>query len=128
MIEQRNFVTLILLSIVTCGIYTYYFIYTATRDINTMVGDDGHNVDPTTALLLSIFTCGIYTLYWYYSQGNRMKALADRNNIACQENGTTYLLWMVIGSLLCGVGYYIGMYMFVKNLNILAEAYNGSMH
>ena len=62
MIEQRNFVTFLLLNIITCGIYGWYYIYTMTRDINTMVGDDGRNTDPTTALLLSIFTCGIYTL------------------------------------------------------------------
>ena len=124
MIEQRNFVTFLLLNIITCGIYGWYYIYTMTRDINTMVGDDGRNTDPTTALLLSIFTCGIYTLYWYYTQGNRMKALPDYNNIPCQENGTSYLVWILVGALICGIGSYIGIYLFIKNFNNIATAYN----
>ena len=81
MIQQRNFVTFLLLSLITCGIYTWYFLYTMTWDLYTLVGDDGRTTDPTTVLVLSIVTCGIYTLYWYYTQGNRMKVLADFNNV-----------------------------------------------
>lgn len=124
MIEQRNFVTVLLLSIVTCGIYMFYYYYTTTRDINTMIGNDGKNTEPSTVVLLSIVTCGFYTLYWYYDQGNRMQALAQNNDIPCQENGTTYLLWVLVGSLLCGIGSWIGMYLFIKNFNNLAYAYN----
>ena len=127
MIQERNFWVLLLLNIVTCGIYSYYYIYTTTRDINTMVGNDGQNTEPTTALLLCIFTCGIYTWFWYYAQGNRIKALADRNGIPCQENGTSYLMWLIFGSLLCGIGYYVGLYLFIKNLNNIIRAYNASM-
>ena len=47
MIEQRNFVTFLLLNIITCGIYGWYYIYTMTRDINTMVGDDGRCCCPS---------------------------------------------------------------------------------
>lgn len=126
MIQQRNFVTFILLSLVTCGIYTFYFIYTTTRDINTMVGNDGRNTEPTTAILLSIVTCGFYTYYWYYDQGNRIKALADRNGIPCNENGTSYLMWVLLGTLICGIGSWIGIYLFIKNLNNLIAAYNSS--
>ena len=126
MIQQRNFVTFILLSLVTCGIYTFYFIYTTTRDINTMVGNDGRNTEPTTAILLCIVTCGFYTYYWYYDQGNRIKALADRNGIPCNENGTSYLMWILLGALICGIGSWIGIYLFIKNLNNLIAAYNSS--
>ena len=84
MIQEKNFVTVLLLSIVTCGIYAFYYYYVMTQDINTMVGDDGQNVDPATVVLLTLVTCGFYSWYWYYVQGNRMKALADQNGIPCQ--------------------------------------------
>ena len=77
-------------------------------------------------IVLSIITCGIYSLYWYYVQGNRMKALADYNNVPCQENGTSYLVWILVGALICGIGSYIGIYLFIKNFNNLANAYNMS--
>ena len=128
MIQQRNFWMYLLLNIVTCGFYSWYFFYTPTRDINTMVGDDGRNTEPTTVLLFTLVTCGFYSYYWYYDQGNRIKALADRNNIPCNENGTSYLMWILLGTLICGVGSYIGIYLFIKNLNELISAYNASMY
>lgn len=118
----------LLLNIVTCGFYSWYFFYTTTRDINTMVGDDGRNTEPTTVLLFTLVTCGFYSYYWYYDQGNRIKALADRNNIPCNENGTSYLMWILLGTLICGIGSYIGIYLFIKNLNELISAYNASMY
>ena len=128
MIEQRNFWMYLLLNIVTCGFYSWYFSYTTTRDINTMVGDDGRNTEPTTVLPFTLVTCGFYSYYWYYDQGNRIKALADRNNIPCNENGTSYLMWILLGTLICGIGSYIGIYLFIKNLNELISAYNASMY
>lgn len=127
MIQARNFVTVLLLSIITCGIYGIYYMYTITQDMNTMVGNDGRNTEPSTVVLLEIVTCGFYGWYWYYEQGNRMKALCDQNNIPCEENGTTYLLWTLVGSLICGVGSWIAMYLFIKNFNVLAAAYNQSI-
>ena len=128
MIQQRNFWMYLLLNIVTCCFYSWSFFYTTTRDINTMVGDDGRNTEPTTVLLFTLVTCGFYSYYWYYDQGNRIKALADRNNIPCNENGTSYLMWILLGTLICGVGSYIGIYLFIKNLNELISAYNASMY
>ncbi|MGI5893079.1 MAG: DUF4234 domain-containing protein [Candidatus Merdivicinus sp.] len=128
MIQQRNFWVYLLLNIVTCGFYSWYFLYTTTRDINIMVGDDGRNTEPTTVLLLTLVTCGFYSLYWYYDQGNRIKALSDRNNIPCNENGTSYLMWILIGALICGIGSYIGIFLFIKNLNSLIDAYNASQY
>ena len=128
MIQQRNFWMYLLLNIVTCGFYSWYFFYTTTRDINTMVGDDGRNTEPTTVLLFTLVTCGFYSYYWYYDQGNRIKALPDRNNIPCNENGTSYLMWILLGTLICGIGSYIGIYLFIKNLNELISAYNASMY
>ena len=127
MIQTRNFVTILLLNIITCGIYGLYYMYTVTQDMNTMAGNDGRNTEPSTVVLLTIVTCGFYGWYWYYEQGNRMKALCDRNNIPCEENGTTYLIWILVGALICGVGSWIAMYLFLKNFNVLAAAYNQSV-
>lgn len=75
-------------------------------------------------ILLSIITCGIYGFYWYYKQGNRMQAIGQRNGIQITENGTSLLLWILVGSLLCGLGPLIACYMMTKNMNILCTAYN----
>lgn len=127
MIRQRNFATVFLLSIVTCGIYFFYFLYTTTRDMNIMVGNDNRNTDPGIVVLLSLITCGLYDLFWYYEQGERIKDLSDRNHVPCSDNGVTYLLFHLLGYLTCSILSWIGLYLFIKNFNNLAFAYNSSM-
>ena len=125
---DRSLVMYILLSIVTCGIYSWYFIYSLARDVNIMCRDDGQKTGGLLAfILLSIVTCGIYALYWEYSLGNRLAANAPRFGLNFQENGTTVLLWYLVGAFLCGIGPYVAMYILIKNSNALGAAYNRSM-
>lgn len=66
--EDRSLVMYILLSIVTCGIYSYYFLYSIAQDANVVCADDGKKTSGLAAfILLSIVTCGIYAWIWYYN-------------------------------------------------------------
>ncbi len=122
---DRSLLAYVLLSIITCGIYGYYFIFTVARDINTACEDD----DEETAglgmyILLSFITCGFYNLYWEYKLGNRLAKNGPYFGVQIQENGTTILLWKLIGSLVCGIGYFIGSYILIRNVNTICTAYN----
>lgn len=122
---SRSLVLWIILSLLTCGLYTYYFIYQLANDMNRMCAGDGDETPGMLVfILLSIVTCGFYAYWWYYKIGNRMQANAPRYGLQFQENGTTILLWMTLGILLCGIGPIIGMHVLVKNANALAAAYN----
>lgn len=122
---DRSLLMYILLSIVTCGIYSYWFVYTVAQDLNEICKDDGEKTGGLAAfILLSIVTCGIYSYYWYYKLANRMEANAPKYGISIQENGTTILMWIIFGSLICGIGSYIAMHIIIKNMNALAFAYN----
>ena len=122
---NRSLLTFILLTLITCGIYSYYFIYAMARDVNEVCRDDGQKTGGLLAfILLSIVTCGIYAIYWYYSLGNRLAANAPRYGLYFQENGTTILLWYLVGWLICGIGPFIAMYILIKNTNALCAAYN----
>lgn len=124
---DRSLIAYILLSIVTCGIYSYYFIYTVARDVNTMCREDGEKTGGLLAfILLSFVTCGFYGLYWEYKLGNRLAANAPRYGLTFQENGTTVLLWYLVGMLLCGIGPWVAMHLLIKNTNALAAAYNAA--
>ena len=124
-IQRRDFVTYILLSIITCGIYPIFFWYRFAQDINRVCDGDGDTTtDYIIAWLLSIVTCGIYGFYWYYKLGNRMYNNGPRYGVRINENGTTILLWYVIGMLLCFVGSYIALYYIIRNGNMLFDSYN----
>lgn len=125
MIPQRSLAKYILLTIVTFGIYGLVFMHGYIRDINTVCAGDGKETPGLLkVILLSIITCGIYTLIWYYNVGNRLQENAPRYGLTFSENGTTVLLWMVVGSLLCGIGSFVAMNILIKNLNTLGSAYN----
>ena len=122
---DRNIVMYVLLTIVTCGIYSYYFIYKLAEDVNEMCKDDGQKTAGLGMfILLSIVTCGLYALYWYYMIANRLQANAGKYGITVVENGTTILLWYLVGSLLFGIGPFVAMHLIIKNTNAMASAYN----
>lgn len=122
---DRSLIGWLLLSLVTCGIYSFYFLYCLARDVNTLCQDDG-DYTPGLAefILLSFVTCGFYAYYWYYKIGNRLQANAPRYGRVFQENGTTVLLWQIFGALLCGLGPIFAMNIVINNTNAMATAYN----
>lgn len=122
---DRSLIAYILLNLITCGIYSWYFLYALARDVNVVCAGDGKSTPGLVKLiLLSFITCGIYSFFWYYSLGNRLAANAPRYGLNFQENGTTVLLWLVLGSMLCGIGPFIAMHIIIRNTNDLCGAYN----
>ena len=125
--EDRNLVKYILLNLVTCGIYSWYFIYCWARDVNIACDGDGRHTGGLLAwILLGIVTCGFYPFYWYYSLGNRLQINGQRYGMEIRESGGTILLWMVVGLLTCGLASLYGFYLLLKNTNYICIAYNRS--
>jgi len=115
---------LILLTIVTCGIYAIIFWYNYAEDMNRLCAGDGENTtNYIVAILLSIVTCGIYMWVWYYKIGNRLQKNAPRYGMQFQENGTSVLMWMILGSMLCGIGQFVAWHILIKNMNAIDQAY-----
>ena len=96
-ITKRNLATCIILSIVTCGIYSLYWFIVVTDDAKN-VSNDVEGASGGTALLLSIITCNIYGFYWAYKQGERldnaryMRAMAGGGN-----SNILFLLLQIFG-------------------------------
>ena len=78
-------------------------------------------------VLLSLVTCGLYTFVWFFGVGNRLKFAGERYNVEIKEGGMMIMLLMLVGSLICGVGYWIGIYHIIDNTNTIADAYNKSI-
>mgnify|MGYP002350032495 CR=1 FL=1 len=65
--NTRSIGSIILLSIITCGIYYWVWVYSVTRDLAEY--NEDYSVSPGMAVLLGLITCGIYHLYWWYKIG-----------------------------------------------------------
>lgn len=123
--DDRGLFSYILLSLITCGIYSYYFIYRMAHDVNIACEGDGEMTSGLVKyIVLSIITCGFYSLYWEYSLGNRLAGNAPRYGMVFQENGTSILLWHIFGLVLCGIGPFVAMSILIKNSNRICNAYN----
>lgn len=122
---DRSFVKILLLSFVTLGIYGIYALNKISQDVAVMcAGDNDEMPSYLKAFLLSLITFGIYGIWWTYRFGNRLQNNAARYGLSFSENGTTLLLWQLLGSLLCGIGPLVAFYLIVKNVNALSAAYN----
>ena len=125
MIQQRDFLKYVIFSILTCGIYSIYYWYKYTEDINTVCEGDGKpSPNYIVVILLSIVTCGIYNYFWYYKQADRLYTIAPKYNTVVAEEGTKVLLLMIVFTLVVGIGPWIAMYILTNNLNKVAIEYN----
>jgi hypothetical protein len=101
--EVRNPVTIVLLSLVTCGIYGYYwFYYQLMPELRAYLGrNDEYN--PTTQVILSIVTCGI----WYLlGVAKACKMIQEGQQRAGRPNAEdkTNLIWILFAvNVLLGV-------------------------
>ena len=122
---DRSLIIYILLSIITCGIYSYFFIYSIAQDVNRACDGDGNNTSGLAAfIILSFITCGFYAIYWEYAIANRLAENAPRYGMNFTENGTTVVMWHLVGWVICGIGPFIAMNIIIKNTNRICEGYN----
>ena len=88
--EQKNPVQVIILSIVTCGIYYYYWMYTISNEQKEYLADE--SINPTVDLLIAIFGCGVGHLLWNYRQGERIKRMYEKKGLQTEDESTIYLV------------------------------------
>lgn len=80
MVSQRGIPLAIILSIVTCGIYTVYWQIKLTDEMNTLLNKP-NATSGLMAFIYSVITCGIYFLYWLYKMGDNVDELKGNPEI-----------------------------------------------
>lgn len=118
MIEKRSIPLAILFTIITCGIYWFYWEY---KLIDTMYRV---NNKPSTAgvdLLLGIVTCGIYSIYMMYKMGKLETEAHVLYNLNEKDEA---LLYVILSIFSFGI---ISFAILQSNINNqLADAANGA--
>ena len=95
MIKNRNIAICIILSIVTCGIYSIVWFFSINDEVNIA----SHNDSPSAivAFLLTIVTCGIYGLYWFYCIGQRLEQVRSEQGLPAGSLHLIFLLLSIFG-------------------------------
>ena len=108
--ETRNPVTVILLSIITLGIYALYWYYTIMVDLNMTIEEERFN--PVLMLILSIIC---FPLFWVilYKTDKGLEEISQKEGLRYKEN---FILWLLL-TLVFGIGAFVALYQ-------ITEAYN----
>ena len=93
--RDRSVFLVILFTIITCGIYFYYWIYAVTEEVNEYLGDN--DTSGGLVVLFSLITCGVYLLYWYYKMGKRVSYCQEKAGTRVSDDSLVYLLLSVFG-------------------------------
>ena len=95
-LQSKNIVTCIILSIVTCGFYSLYWLYCLVSDINA-ISDDPNAMSPVLVIILSFVTCGLYFLYWVYKAGSLLDQKMIETGRTAESRPILYVLLAVFG-------------------------------
>lgn len=120
MVQKRDIVTCILLSIVTCGIYGIIWFINLTDDVAKLADDN--EFSGGKAFLFTLLTCGIYGFYWAYKIGKDIFEAQNKRNVPATDNSTVYLILQIFG--LAIVTYCLAQ----SEVNKLAEGSNGTVN
>ncbi|MGE0791716.1 MAG: DUF4234 domain-containing protein [Sandaracinaceae bacterium] len=111
---ERNPVLVVVLSLVTCGLYGFYHAYITTQELCSFTGRT--DINPTTELLLNIVTCGIFGMYIEYRNQQIIDELYKARGVAHEERA------MIVGVLnvatfVVGATYLVATFLYQDELN-----------
>lgn len=98
--EKRNIGLAIVFTMITCGIYGFYWLYKMTEEVHCLVGRR------TTAsggmvILYTLLSCGIYSFYWMYKMGETMTEAKMMRGMHADQNSA--LLYIVLAIFALGI-------------------------
>lgn len=92
-IRAGSIPVMILLTIVTCGIYGWVWYYRMIRNMRIINGED---TSCAGEFLLFMFI-PFYFIYWYYTRGKRFAQSAQARGYAVEDRSTLYLILGLVG-------------------------------
>ena len=122
--DDRSFIGVFFLSLITFGIYVFYFIHVQAIDTNVACAEDGKKTGGLFKLIfLSIITFGIYFIVWDIKLVLRWQNYAEKNNQKPKCSILTHIILTFILSFSC-VAPIIDSYLRLRAFNQACEIYN----
>ena len=93
---RRDPALVLIMILLTCGIYYLYFIYKASQEADDFLGEADYS--PATEVVLSVLTCGFWNIYWDYRTGKRIARMSAQVGLPPTDNALLYLLLDLLGA------------------------------
>lgn len=124
--DDRSIVKFIFLSIITCGLYEFWFFWWFVKDINQWCEEEGSRKRSSNyfvASLLAVLTLGIYTFFWYYRLGDMLGFVARRRNVDTPVSGGYMIICLVL-NFFFGIALLVAMAEMINAANEIAHQHN----
>ncbi|MGX7195307.1 DUF4234 domain-containing protein [Enterococcus olivae] len=111
---HRSIFMVLFLAFITCGIYSFFWMYQVTKELNEYTGD--HRTNPSLVIVFVFLTFGLYMFYWWYRINQlMMEAQFKTGYNVISDNKLLFLLFTVFGVS------FINMAILQSDLNTLWE-------
>jgi hypothetical protein len=85
----------LILSIVTFGIYYLFYIARVSQETQEFLGEP--DTSPGLEVLLTVLTCYLYNCYWDYKMGHKIAKMQQRAGLRVVDNSALYLILDIVG-------------------------------
>lgn len=93
--EKRDPVMVLILGILTCGIYALYWVYKTSSEIKDALGRD--DINPVLDTALSFITCYLWLIYLAYKYPQLLLQLQERAGVPRNDISLISLILAIVG-------------------------------
>ena len=86
----------LLFSLLTCGIYYYWWVYAVSAEIQDFLGE--YDTPPWLELVLAALTCGLYLFYWDWKIAEKIARMQQQVGLPVTNNAVLYLVLNLLGA------------------------------
>ena len=125
---NRSMWKLMLLNILTLGIYSIVFFIPFSYDLDKVdpKRERGKTVNYFLAYIVSAFTFSIVLFIWHYHIACRVEEALSRRNVKYNFSAGDFWKWYFFGSFIL-IGSFVYFHKLCKAMNLLCESYNESI-
>ncbi len=123
--QKRTPASVLILSIVTCGLYLIFWYYTVYRELTFLDGRTPTGNAYSLDLLLSIITCGVWGIYVDYKISEQLSAVQTRMGMKTTDNTMAVVLLDVASYVTIFFTYFVTSAIQQDELNRIADATAG---
>ena len=121
---NRSFLVVLLLTLITFGIYGLFFTHSVIKDVNIACEKDGKHTTGLLALFFfGLITFGIYSLVWIILLIMRLENFAIAFGQEPDVTILSFLLWFLLGSFII-IGPFVAGYKHIKGINQVCTIFN----
>ena len=114
--EDRQGIVVAILTLVTCGIYGFYWQWVTTKELANALGRD--DLSPGKDLLITILTCGMWSIYVLNRNAEVVAEGKRRYGVNAESKGTIILILTFI-AVFNGITALVGPVILQEELNAL---------